>query len=505
MLMGRGEHMEELQIVRKLLDNFEQEEIRYCHWKSNEHVKEGMCGITDLDILVDRDQCSRVNEILFRCGFKRFVATFGIRYQAIEDFIGIDESTGKMVHCHLHYQLTLGEKYLKGYRLPWETIILNTRVWNQDASIYVSNPDIELILLTVRAALKWRFRDRLFSLFGKNYFRGDFKREYEWLHERINMTSSTKYSDLLLGEDASLNYQRLIHEDFTMKYFLSFRKDIKKSFRWYRTYGVPGGILMKQIKELVWLASVFGKRYLGLHHALRRTLPSGGIVVAFVGSDGSGKSTVVKKLVKQLSWKIDVMQTYFGSGDGPSSFWRFPLKMVRKLLLRTSKNPSVSLTEKVTSSNEKLRLRLLNLAKPIWALTLAIEKKKKINRIWGSKNAGLVIITDRYPQSQIKGMNDGPLLNRWMDHKSKLLRWLANKELQVYQFADKNAPDLVIRLNVTPEVAAARKNDMTLEELDRRIEAVKSLQFATTVIDVDATKPLEEVMVEVTNVIWKKI
>jgi thymidylate kinase len=498
----------ELTIVRALLDRLKDLHIQYCHWKSNEHVREGICGNTDLDILVGKEYSTKAQEVLYGYGFKRFTATYGIRYSGIEDFIGLDEETGKIVHFHMHYQMTLGEKYLKGYRLPWEKVILDTRQWDAENRIYISNPNIELILLLVRAALKWRLRNWIYGLIGKTYFRGDFKREYFWLLDRIDSQQFLTYCRQLIAQDTNQPYEKLIEQTFNMKDFNKFRKFTVKRFSSFKTYPHLMAHFLKTLREITWTFAVFRKKYLKMRTPVRRTLPSGGIIVVLIGSDGSGKSTIVKKIVEQFSRKIDTTRIYFGSGDGESSLLRFPIKMARKIYLnaiskkRKAETPyvmSARVSEKKKSSSVYKTIRLL------WALTMSEEKRKKLRSAWRCRNLGMVVITDRYPQTQIAGINDGPLLTKLKTSKHKWLRSFADREWEAYKGAERLIPDLVIRLNVTPEVAASRKNDMTYEEFSQKIKVVKSLEFDTNVVDIDATQPLSEVLLEVKKAIWAKI
>src|SRR5690625_2836258 len=148
-----------LSSIRKMLLSFEEKDISYCHYKSNEHLSESLKGDTDLDILFSSSQRSEIEEILARCGLKRFRATPQMQYNAIEDFIGFDQETAKIWHLHLHYRLTLGEKHLKGYTTNWTDYILENRIYNNEAEIYCSDPNDEYFLLLVRIALKLRWRD----------------------------------------------------------------------------------------------------------------------------------------------------------------------------------------------------------------------------------------------------------------------------------------------------------------------------------------------------------
>jgi hypothetical protein len=119
----------------------------------------------------------------------------------------------------------------------------------------------------------------------------------------------------------------------------------------------------------------------------------------------------------------------------------------------------------------------------------------------------MIVICDRYPQNEFMGFNDGPRLNHWSQHRSPILRALANWEHAAYREATLHAPDLVMKLHVTPEVAARRKPDMPREVLPRKAQAVKSLRFPpeTHVVDIDSDQSLEQVLQHVKQAIWERI
>ena len=79
-----------LKSIQNMLDAFEQNEIKYCHWKSNEHLGEALTGDTDLDMLFSPSQRSLLDKVLNECGLKRFRAMPLMQYNAIEDYIGFD-------------------------------------------------------------------------------------------------------------------------------------------------------------------------------------------------------------------------------------------------------------------------------------------------------------------------------------------------------------------------------------------------------------------------------
>ena len=80
-------------------------------------------------------------------------------------------------------------------------------------------------------------------------------------------------------------------------------------------------------------------------------------------------------------------------------------------------------------------------------------------------------------------------------------------EERAYLLAERQPPDLVVRLRISPEIAVARKPDMTSAEITRRDEAIGSMSWGerTRVVDVDASQPLDDVIREVLLAIWEEI
>ena len=48
----------------------------------------------------------------------------------------------------------------------------------------------------------------------------------------------------------------------------------------------------------------------------------------------------------------------------------------------------------------------------VWATVVVVEKRIKLLAARRGANRGLVVLTDRYPQNEILGFNEGPLLTR---------------------------------------------------------------------------------------------
>ncbi len=498
----RAEPGEGLAAIAHLLAGLEREKLAYCHWKSNQHLAAALQGETDLDVLVDRHRSVDLQRVLAEARFKRFASTPWRAYPAMEDYLGFDDETGRLLHVHLHYQLTLGERHLKGYRLPWEELILSTRRLASPGGIYIADPNVEMFLLLVRAGLKLRLRDRALRYLNTDHLPDDLLVEFQWLKEQCQIEQVAGIAQELLGEAASGAIKALVVGGPTMGRLLRLRDSAGDTLRAFRTYGPVRARMLRWVRELYWFAGGLNKRFLHWPVASSRTVPTGGVMVAFVGSDGSGKSTITSDMLRWLSWKMSVYPVYFGSGDGPSSLLRWPLLLARRILVRQRRERPGDATSGGSGRGGPLRrLRL------IWALVLAYEKRQKLRRAVRARNRGMIVVCDRYPQDQVVGFNDGPLLTHWSDHRSRVLRALAAWERAPYRWAQQQPPDLIVKLRVSQAVALQRKPDMDPAEIQRRVEAIKSLRFGrkARIVDVDADAPLEQVILEVRRHVWAEL
>ena len=250
---------------------------------------------------------------------------------------------------------------------------------------------------------------------------------------------------------------------------------------------------------MVLVLCALGRRLSNPPLPVSRMNPRGGLLIALVGADGSGKSSLAKRVATWLRWKLDARVIYFGSGDGPSSFLRLPFRQVLRLVIaarRDTRQPIAPLRERVPTA-----------VRALWALVLALEKRRRLMQVWRARNRGLVVVCDRYPQNQIMGFSDGPLLDRWKYARSPWLRMLARWEATPYAWAQAHAPDLVLRLRVTPWVAVRRKPEMQLDEVCRRERAVAELRFpiATRVRDVNADRAWDDVLLECKREVWEEL
>lgn len=485
-----------LAVVRGLICRLHQAGLPYCHWKSNEHLGPAVEGVTDLDMLFGTHHGLALQRILAESGYKRFAATGSRGYPAVEDYLGFDEATGTLSHLHLHYQLTVGQAYLKGYRLPWEEEVLATRTPDAAHDVFVADPAMELVLLVTRAALKQRFRDR-FRRPSK-----DFRRELLWLIDRADAEAVCGIAARLISPEAVAPLRALLAEPEDEAQRRRFARVARPALSRYRTYGALSSTLRALWREGERAADVINRRYLRQPVPLRRVSPRGGLVVVFLGSDGAGKSSLLKETTGWLKVKLDVYPVYFGSGNGPASVYRWPLQLARRSAERLCGRPRKAQGDGDASVRGVSRRRSVALL--IWALTLSLEKRAKLRSMIRARNRGMVVLCDRYPQADVLGFNDGPLLDHLRQSSSAALRRLADWEARPYREAAIDPPDLVFKLQVAPEVANARRPEMNIAEIRRRMDAVSRITFPahTQVIDLGNEGDFAETSLTIKQTIW---
>lgn len=507
--MYNKENTKTLTIIKSLLQRLHEENVLYCHWKSNEHLAASMRGETDLDLLFEDSRRADVERILVNSGFKYFPAVRHARYPGVVDYIGMDPDTTRIVHVHAHFRLTAGEKYLKGYHLPWERLLLTTRIFDTEHEIYTAEPNIEAILLLTREALKHRTRDSLQMLLGRPWLGDDSRRELRWLSKRVEREEIDKILPKLgANEQLARLYRMLLDSEGRLLSVLKFVRAIKNFCRPHRHYHpLAAGFIclfrearsrgLQRVKRV--------SRNLPPAIPIRRVRPERGLLIAFIGSDGSGKSTACASTSKWLGKKLDVVSLYLGSGQGPSSLARRALTWLRGFRKRAPKlkvgvSPSMVGPGSV-DNNSRFSPTVYRV---IWALLLACERRRKLRRAWTARSRGIVVVTDRFPQAQVFGFNDGPLLVQFRNHKSRILRWAATWEWRTYdEISALYRPDLVFRLHVSPVVASGRRPEMTIEETRRKQDALFSVSWSgTSVVTINADQDLEAVTREIRTMVW---
>lgn len=234
-----------------------------------------------------------------------------------------------------------------------------------------------------------------------------------------------------------------------------------------------------------------------------KRLHSGGVTIAIIGCDGSGKSTITQEMQRWLSWKIDTRLVYLGSGDGSVGLRTRSLQRLSSRLA-----PKGGSSHSIKSSNDKgtsKRFTFRRLGASLLALSLADGRQKKLMAASRARLSGTIVLTDRYPQNQFTGIFDGPKLNENLGNHT-VLGFFAQQEQQKYQAIAEDPPDVVVKLHVPAEVALSRKPEHSADYVQRKAEITELLRFPrANTIDIDASQPLEQVILSVKGFIWRSL
>lgn len=467
--------------MRELGDALRAEGVGYCHFKSNAFLDRSLNGTNDLDLLVARADAARFAAVLYRLSFKLALrATNAL--PGVLDYYGLDEASARLVHVHAHFQLIVGDDLTKNYRLPLERPFLSAAV---DGALPVPPPELELILLVIRLALKHLTWDARVALRGS--LSASAQAELEYLEARADPARLRASLADWLPAVSEATFQRC---------------------RGALTPGVSAIAGARAGEELLRALRPFARRPRSLDVALKlerrgveiaraklnrpaagKRLAAGGAFVALIGADGAGKSTAIDALDKFLR-TFAVTRVHLG---------RPPQSAARRTLtgLALGRGALRRLAGRPGRSRSTQQAVLLT--------ALARDRYRAYRRARGIATSGGIVISDRFPLPQLASM-DAPRVERFSDPRrfQRLVRRLAAVEARYYEaIVD---PDALIVLRVDPDVAVARKPEEDPEFVRARWQEVWAVDWSTVGAHVvDAGAPVEEVHAAVRSLVWRTL
>jgi hypothetical protein len=329
---------------------------------------------------------------------------------------------------------------------------------------------------------------------------GKFEADHNDLSGRVNPADLRARAAELIGE----GYADLVADAFCQGMPLHRARrvlqGIRKAMAPFRMYSRVEAGLRAGLRCGYSAAGVLNRRMVHAPRTWRRRAPGGGLVVALIGVDGSGKSTALRATRTWLNQEIDTMPIYFGTGDGRPSLALLPFKLLVPLFNRVhSSRPKGSSHGAVTNRSPDL---IYTVALALWASVLAWEKRSKLRRARRAADRGMVVIADRYPQDQILSFNDGPLLPRltWIP------AWLRRFEERSYALARQSPPALLFKLQADPDLLAQREPTMNRAVIEQRVQELDRLSFpGARMVCLNASEPAAEVARAVRREIWRLI
>ncbi|MFA9431371.1 hypothetical protein [Egicoccus sp. AB-alg2] len=213
------------------------------------------------------------------------------------------------------------------------------------------------------------------------------------------------------------------------------------------------------------------------------------VTIALAGADGSGKTTVARRLV--ATSPIPMAYLYMGPNIESSNvalpwsrlFLRLKLHTYRQVAKREGITDPGFVS---THHNAHRKVRRGRLGATLRMVNRLLEASFRQAVATVHQRRGVVVLYDRH--FLLESLTSSGRRHRRLT--DRIYHWVLATLFP--------APDLVVVLDAPPEVLLARKGEGTLDSLRRartllRTEAPK---FAR-VVTVDATRPLEEVVAEV--------
>ncbi len=437
----------ESNIVREFIDKINSSNIKYCHFKSNSSLSLSMKGDTDLDLLFENGSETEVASIMKSVGCILFDSPPDRSYDDVYDFIAYDGDLRKPIHFHCHFSLDIGEKWVKSYRIPWQKLILDECRTDHVTKIATSSSEWELILLVLRQTTRIYstdiFSSKLPSISAKA------KSEFVWLTQQIDSLRLDQTMNNYLSEGLRSAILQVIKDGYSPESFHSIRRQVLSELAKYRKYSRLVAIQKFYIRKI----SHYLKRIYLIEKYFpgKRTLIGDGFAVAVVGTDGSGKTTICKKLVDSLLQKVSIKYVYLGHGkSGASPVFLFALRSLSYLNRRVFKSL-------------KLFGNLANLLILYRRWYILLLVKHYISQ-------GRIVCMDRFPQFNKPGVSDGSFFT---NHKQFWWSIPHRLEMKVKHLANQVPLNYAVHLHADRKVLKSRLlNKYDSSMLDQKDTAI---------------------------------
>jgi thymidylate kinase len=483
-----------LSLVRALCTTLEAENVGYCHWKSTAFLDRSASAERDLDLLVRRTDAAAFAAILRRFGFKEARKRSGT-LPAVTDYFGYDREANKFVHVHVHYQLIVGDDMTKNYRIPLEKQILAVSI--RDGIFRISPREVELIMFVIRMTLKHSAWDAVVA--GQGRLPAAARKELDYLRDRTDpslLSGFLRKHMPFVDEAVFAACTRALAPNSRIWSRMQSARRLHTQLKPYARRSRAVDVLLKFGRRT---KRALSRRFSEI--PADRRLLTGGVIIAVVGGDGSGKSTVVQELAQWLSKDFTTVRIHFGK---PPRSWRtYLLHGALKLSkLRPARRHPVARApeEGRQAAQESSAAHLLQ---SLLYVSVARDRYSTYVKARQFAANGGIVVGDRFPLSEIESM-DRPKLARSSGHGGRLVRVLAQWERRYFEAF--MPPDVLLILRVSPEIAVERKREERPEVVRSRCREVWELDWRGTQARViDADRSPADILADVKAVVWAEL
>ena len=498
-----------LEILDRLFKALNASDISYCQWKSNFALERVLSGEKDdVDLLVDRRSLSQVITILLGLGYKPAIVKSEPQPPNVFHYYGFDQQIDHLVHLHLYGAVYTGESFINSHLLPFDVMLLASG--RTIDGVKVPSKTAELVCFTLKVFVKYGSLLDLIYLLRETH---EIEAEARWLLADNDLSEALRLVEKycpVIEEQLFVKCVSTLSAPTSLVKRLRVAWQVRRRLKIYSRYS-----RLQRLSAYIRLFWGHGRRRLA-GNKKSKLLHSGGAIVAFVGPEASGKSTLVSECSHWLGSVFTVKTVH--AGKPPASWLTAPAKHLLPLLrhflphFRTTRLESRAFPANATKS----RLPMEGPASLLYALRavmVAWDRRQLLLRAGRSAANGEIAICDRYPSETIGAM-DSPRLREHPGERgviATLSNWLAQLECRLY--AQIPPPDIVLRLNVSIDTAKIRnrerikpdkESDAYLESRHRQMG--KWHRSGTKYIyDIDTRHPLAETILNVKRAIWESL
>jgi thymidylate kinase len=479
-----------LGLVTALCDTLDRQAVRYCHWKSTDALERSWSGENDLDLLVAERDIPVFEASLRALGFKEAIVPAAQRLPGVRHLYGVDEPSGRLVDVHLHERLILGDDATKNYRLPIEDAYLSS-VTRRDPFM-VPDPELEFAIFALRMMIKHGSPEAIAS------GRGSLSRaERDEMHALEDATDPvTRWRSLhhtIPTVDRALLFRCLdtFGPTQTIPARVGVWRDLERRLAIYERRPRVSDVWLQLSRRLI------GRSRRLVHRPRRWRMADGGSVIAIVGSDGSGKSTMTDALAGWLGPVCTVQRLHLGKPPRSASWiaLRAAMHAGRRLGL-TATAPPVP-TGAIAAADEQPTVPRL-----LMDLLTTRDRLRAARRARRSADGGVIVLCDRYPlpQLSVDGPRGAPAAGGTLGPMS---RGIVARERRLA--ARIPPPDVVVVLAVEPDVARRRRPDADPAVIDARATEILDAAWDPEMLVVDAARPFDDVFADVRRGVWSRL
>jgi len=431
-----------LKIYAELFEKLNAANVKYVVYKGLDHIAQDLLGKGgDIDIYVSRQCMIKFEKIVLNSCYSLVKYNGSSRY-----YYGLDIDTKLPSLLDVVTTIPLGKK-------PYKNIDLCVNYENLDVIKHRCFPLINIVNKVDSIKLMLLIKSSAHTV-----TKGDiknFERINETLHEKGNYLNTVILK--IFGHDFMYKAEDKSEKDYSSVFDRNYKKILNHNKD-----------NLKNKLTLLFRIIQQGKLVLGFPFYKRKKR---GQLIAFVGVDGAGKTTIIAKLEDMEFFKaLSLKSIYFGNNE----YWIPGLNW----LANNIKNKKV--------------MKVLSLAARI---DRQLRVFIAIYYMWMGRD----VVADRYYYDDIYTLIYNNKIKKisFTDNIMLLIRNITSVRM-LY------TPDKTIFLNVSPEIAYERKQDYSYDKLTETISGYQELlKDRKEVVVVDADQPMDLVFNKVVNEILR--